>query len=85
MLVTGSGQTPEVIDTDPGVRRIRSGSRSHSAWVRVIARSCSEFVRARWPSWLEIPGSRPLCCMCSKSLAEPYAWAATITCSAVYL
>ena len=50
MLVTGSGQTPDVIDTDPGVRRICSGSRSHSPWVRVIARSCSEFVRARCPS-----------------------------------
>ena len=83
MLVTGSGQTPEVIDTDPGVRRILSGSRFHSPWVRVIASSCSEFVRARCPSSLERPVRRPLCCMCSRSFAEPYAWAATITCSAV--
>ena len=63
MLVAGSGQTPEVIATDPGVMWILSGSRSHSPCVRVIARSCSEFVRARCPSSLERPVRRPLCCM----------------------
>ena len=36
MLVTGSGQVPEVIVTDPGMMWIRSRSRSHSAWVRVM-------------------------------------------------
>jgi hypothetical protein len=71
MLVTGSGQTPEVIDTEPGVSWILSGSRFHSPCVRVIASSCSEFVRARWPSWLDKPVSRPSCCMCSRSFAEP--------------
>ena len=84
MLVTGSGQTPDVIDTDPGVRRdLVRDPRFHSPCVRVIASSCSEFVRARWPSSLESPVSRPSCCMCSSSLDEPYACAATITCSAV--
>ena len=63
MLVTASGQTPEVIATDPGVMWIFSGSRFHCPWVRVIARSCSEFVRARWPSSLDRPVRRPLCCM----------------------
>ena len=63
MLVTGSGHTPEVIETDPGVMWIFSGSRCHSPCGRVTARSCSEFVRARCPSWLERPVSRPSCCM----------------------
>ena len=36
MLVTASGQTPEVIATDPGVMWIFSGSRFHSPWGRVI-------------------------------------------------
>ena len=31
MLVAASGQTPEVIETDPGVMWILSGSRFHSA------------------------------------------------------
>ena len=34
MLVTGSGQTPEVIATEPGVMWILSGSRCHSPCVR---------------------------------------------------
>ena len=53
MLVTGSGQTPEVIDTDPGVRRIFSGSRFHSSvrprdrekLLRVRPRSLPELAR----------------------------------------
>ncbi len=60
MLVTGSGQTPEVIVTDPGMMWIFSGSRSHSSWVRVMSSSCSELVRARCPSWLERPGQAAL-------------------------
>ncbi len=36
MLVTASGQTPEVIATDPGVMWIFSGSRFHSPCGRVI-------------------------------------------------
>jgi len=63
MLVTGSGQTPEVIAADPGVMWIIPGSSFHSLWVRVTTSSCSEFVRARCPSSLDKPVRRPLCCM----------------------
>jgi hypothetical protein len=36
MLVTSSGQTPEVIVTEPGWMRILSGSLFHSPWERVM-------------------------------------------------
>ena len=83
MLVTGSGQTPEVIDTDPGVRRIFSGIALPLA-VRAGDREELFGVRPRPLAELaREAGSRPLCCMCSRSFDEPYACAATITCSAV--
>ena len=71
MLVTASGQTPEVIATDPGVMWIFSGSRSHSPCVRVTASSCSEFVRARCPSSLERPGQAALVLHVMQELRRP--------------
>ncbi len=54
----------------PGVMWIFSGSRCHCPCGRVTARSCSELVRARWPSWFERPVSRPRCSHMEKELGR---------------
>jgi hypothetical protein len=73
-----------VIDTDPGRDVQLLGIALPLPQVRVIRGSCSDFVRARWPSWSERPGSVPACFRRCSSFAEPYACARTITRSAVF-
>lgn len=71
MLVSASGHTPEVIDTEPGVMCTASGLCFHSPYGRTSNSSCSELVRARWPSWSDSAAGVPVCFNRCRSFADP--------------